>query len=106
MQQQVESKTKIISHVWDNVAHVREVDESVDKQEVIKQIIMDCEARKNKTKSNVVELPKRSEKYTILKADGVGWWDVIAPDGKAITEKSMRKAAAKLLMEEKNGEAT
>ena len=40
--------------------------------------------------------------YHVVEADGVGWFDVIGPDGKAITEKSMRKSKAEKLAHERN----
>ena len=46
--------------------------------------------------------PPAVGKFRVVEADGVGWFDVLGPDDKAITEKSMRRPLAEKMAAEKN----
>ena len=51
---------------------------------------------------DAVTVTLKESDYEVVKADGNGWYDVIGPDGRAVTDKSMRKPDADKMAQDRN----
>jgi len=123
----INSQDDLVAGVMDKFRPVeavmaeRAVKEKIERERVQAQIVEEDEARaarlidaekvvaaKAKPKKESYDWPKKKEpefkagKFRVVKADGIGWYDVVGIDGKAITGNSMRKDKAEKMAAEKN----
>lgn len=108
-----------VAYEYRYINHVAEVPGDYDTVEEFHAAVQDKYRRLERQRAGAAPAPAEPEKprapepepetqpepeaqYKVVKADGIGWYDVVGADGKPITEKSMRRDEANKLAARKN----